>query len=169
MSITGKQLYLTHSAAVVGKDDTVPWENQSDGNQRFWCKLAEVVQQLGATADTRYKQAAEALWKLLDDIDTTDDAARDDDTCYRVNARTIAKRRSEYAQSFDGQTLLWSWECPLQAEEIAALESKVLYGKASDDEEAQFKQVKDAIDAAELPPEFYDITSAALAKGLTSE
>jgi hypothetical protein len=136
---------------------------------------------------TRYKAAAEALWKLLDNIDTADDAARENDARYRATARTMAKRRYEHAQSFDGHTLVWSWESPLPAADMAKLEVKVLQGETTDDEIAEYKRlvalhepspergtaIKLEVDAqiqeASLPPEFYDGTSAAAEKDLTSE
>lgn len=37
----------------------------------------------------------DALWQLLDDIDTLDDAAREHDDVFRVQARQIQKRRWE--------------------------------------------------------------------------
>jgi hypothetical protein len=130
----------------------------------------ELGEGIDAEHHGRYKAAAESLWKLLDDIDTADDAARKDDARYRATARTIAKRRSEHAQSFDGQTLVWSWDSPLQPADMAKLEIKVLHGKATDDEIAEYKRLGALHEPSpELPPEFYDGTSAAAEKGLTSE
>jgi hypothetical protein len=90
----------------------------------------QLIDATSAKAD-RCKAAAEALWQLLDDIDTADDAARDDDARYRATARTIAKRRSEHAQSFDGHTLVWSWELPPELLDLAANQIKVaMHGPA---------------------------------------
>jgi hypothetical protein len=147
----------------------------------------ELGEGIDAEHHGRYKAAAESLWKLLDDIDTADDAARKDDARYRATARTIAKRRSEHAVSFDGHTLVWSWDSPLPAADMAKLEVKVLQGETTDDEIAEYKRlvalhepspergtaIKLEVDAqiqeASLPPEFYDGTSAAAEKDLTSE
>jgi hypothetical protein len=35
------------------------------------------------------------LWKLLDDIDTLDDAVKDNDKAFREHARTIQQKRRE--------------------------------------------------------------------------
>lgn len=43
---------------------------------------------------------AEALWQLLDDIDTQDDACRDNDGAFRERARRLAKRRFEVADRY---------------------------------------------------------------------
>ena len=110
----------------------------------------------------RYWTAAKALWQLLDDIDTVDDAARDDDASYRATARTIAKRRSECARSPDGQTLLWSWQSPLPPEllDVAAQQlHAVMHGPAPQFLERAAAKLQQG---DRLPPEFYDITSSAL-------
>lgn len=51
------------------------------------------------------RDRAEALWGLLDDIDTLDDAARDDDAGFRNATREIIRKRVRYFLSEDGQTL----------------------------------------------------------------
>lgn len=57
-------------------------------------------------ADT--EAAAQFLWKLLDDIDTLDDAARDDDVSFRKNCREIQRRRFEVGAT-DGYTVTFSY------------------------------------------------------------
>ncbi len=52
------------------------------------------------------QEVAEALWDLLDDIDTADDAFRDDDAGFRNYARKAVKERFKHAAS-DGYTLTW--------------------------------------------------------------
>lgn len=51
--------------------------------------------------------AAEQLWQLLDDIDTTDDACRDNDGAFRQLARDLIKRRHRIAACRDGHSLEW--------------------------------------------------------------
>jgi hypothetical protein len=60
--------------------------------------------------ESDYKGAAEALWQLLDDISTLDDACKSNDAVFRKAVRTVAERRGDHAHSYDGQTLIWSWE-----------------------------------------------------------
>jgi hypothetical protein len=116
---------------------------------------------------SRYKAAATALWQLLDDIDAADDAAREDDARYRATARTIAKRRSEHAVSFDGQTLVWSWDSPLPAADFAKLEVKVLQGEATDDEIAEYKRLVALHEPSpELPPELLDLAANQIKAGM---
>jgi hypothetical protein len=52
-----------------------------------------------------YKLTAEKLWNLLDDIDTAEDIAKDDDKLFRQLARKAYKRRLLYAESEDGYGL----------------------------------------------------------------
>ncbi len=59
---------------------------------------------------TTFKDAAEALWQLLDDIDTQDDACRDNDALFRTRVRELQKKREDWAVSSDGQTLEWAFE-----------------------------------------------------------
>lgn len=135
MSLTGEQrrflLDILQNAKLSG----------AVGNDPALDELIDVVQR-DAERHDRYKAAAEALWQLLDDIDTADDQARDDDARYRVTARTIAKRRSEHAVSFNGQTLVWSWDRPLPAEDFAKLEVKVLQAEATEAERAEYKRLR---------------------------
>lgn len=43
-----------------------------------------------------YKEIAEALWQLLDDIDTLDDSCRERDDLFRERARVRLKKRFEH-------------------------------------------------------------------------
>lgn len=52
-----------------------------------------------------YKQMAEALWQLLDDIDTIDDIAKTNDHAYREAARRTQQKRFQYMTSPDGYRL----------------------------------------------------------------
>lgn len=54
-----------------------------------------------------FKAAAEALWQLLDDIDTMDDMAKGDDVAYRRGVRKLHQQRASWATSPDGQILAW--------------------------------------------------------------
>lgn len=56
-------------------------------------------------AQMTWKERAKALWQLLDDIDTADDACRGDDKAFRERARELIKRRNNILSS-DGHTLL---------------------------------------------------------------
>jgi hypothetical protein len=51
-----------------------------------------------------YQRLTQALWKLLDDISTADDAAKGNDVAFRKRAYALAERRSEYLTS-DGYRL----------------------------------------------------------------
>ena len=55
---------------------------------------------------TRLETIAQFLFARLDDIDTIDDAAKDDDHSYRVHVRRIQRRRFEVATT-DGYTVTW--------------------------------------------------------------
>ncbi len=59
-------------------------------------------------APGRYEpRARERLWQLLDDIDTADDALRDNDAGFRECTRTTVKERHAIASS-DGYKLSWA-------------------------------------------------------------
>ena len=51
-------------------------------------------------------QAAEELWQLLDDIDTLDDACRDNDAVFRERVRKRVGKRMGIMSS-DGYKILW--------------------------------------------------------------
>lgn len=53
-----------------------------------------------------WRKRAEALWQLLDHIDTADDWAKDNEAAYRTAVRKYAHKRFEWADS-DGYTLAW--------------------------------------------------------------
>ena len=55
-----------------------------------------------------FKNAAAALWDLLDDIDTLDDSCRDDDAAFRARVRVIQEKREAWAVSPDAQHLVWN-------------------------------------------------------------
>lgn len=48
---------------------------------------------------------ASYLYQLLDDIDTADDAARDNDAQYRTRVRKIQARKAAVVVSCDGYTV----------------------------------------------------------------
>jgi hypothetical protein len=52
-----------------------------------------------------WEERAKALWQLLDDIDTADDACRENDKAFRERARAIIKRRNDILTS-DGYLLV---------------------------------------------------------------
>ena len=58
-----------------------------------------------APPPTTDRERAEALWTLLDHIDTLDDASRGDDAEFRKRARRFLHRRHAILESVDGQTL----------------------------------------------------------------
>jgi hypothetical protein len=47
----------------------------------------------------QWEAIARFLWDLLDDIDTLDDACKDDDVLFRKSARDVHKRRYEVSDS----------------------------------------------------------------------
>lgn len=55
-----------------------------------------------------FKDAAAALWDLLDDIDTLDDSCRGDDAAFRAQVRTVQEKREAWAVSPDAQRLVWN-------------------------------------------------------------
>lgn len=57
-----------------------------------------------------FQKIAEALWTLLDDIDTLDDVAKDNAGDFRRWAMTRVEQRHKYATS-DGFTLT-NWRLP---------------------------------------------------------
>lgn len=59
----------------------------------------------GIRADFDWQMAALTLWHLLDDIDTCDDAARDNDAAFRTMAMKYAHKRNLVLESLDGYTL----------------------------------------------------------------
>lgn len=61
-------------------------------------------------ADVDFAKAAEALWQIIDDIDTLDDWAKGDDRAFRSAVNAFVRRRFEYANSPDGYTLVWTAE-----------------------------------------------------------
>lgn len=52
------------------------------------------------------REDREFLWDRLDDIDSLDDMAKDDDKAFRVHARKLQQMRFERATS-DGYNLTW--------------------------------------------------------------
>jgi hypothetical protein len=59
--------------------------------------------------ETDWKATAEALWGLLDNIDTLDDFASrypNADEIFRREAREVVKKRQQYMHSPDGQRLV---------------------------------------------------------------
>lgn len=54
----------------------------------------------------KYKQTAEQLWDLLDEISTFDDACKSDDAAFRKMIYQVAERRHEIIKS-DGYNLIW--------------------------------------------------------------
>ena len=66
---------------------------------------SEAIAEMPALKTNSWEAMAKALWGLLDDIDTLDDACRDNDANFRKLVRHIQKRRHEYLVSRDGQTL----------------------------------------------------------------
>lgn len=53
---------------------------------------------------TNYEGIAQALWAILDDIDTADDIAKSDDVAYRRMVRNLHRKRWAYGNS-DGYTV----------------------------------------------------------------
>lgn len=53
-----------------------------------------------------YKAAAEALWEILDDIDTVSDMVKGNDAGYRDMVEKLQKKRNDWMYSADGHTLV---------------------------------------------------------------
>ena len=68
----------------------------------------------GALERDEWEQVARFLWSLLDNIDTLDDAARDNDASYRAHTRAQQKRRWEVGQS-DGHLVRFNPPQPSDA------------------------------------------------------
>lgn len=62
-----------------------------------------------------WRERAENLFDLLDDIDTADDVAKDNDVLYRRMTRALQAKRWDYATT-DGYTLAWKDKLPLKFE-----------------------------------------------------
>lgn len=72
---------------------------------------------------------AQALWGLLDDIDTLDDACRDDDKAFRDAVRKVQRRRFEFG-STDGHTVTFPALSALQEQPVLATHRHKRRGKA---------------------------------------
>jgi len=57
-------------------------------------------------SEQKWKERAEALWQLLDDIDTLDDAVKNDDTEFRRLALEYSYKRNAILYSPDGYKLV---------------------------------------------------------------
>ncbi len=62
--------------------------------------------------EVEWRSLVEKLWNLLDDIDTLDDAARDNDVWYRKQAYIIQKKRWETGITTNGYVITMPWEPP---------------------------------------------------------
>lgn len=82
------------------KDATIhSWRTEAD-------RLATVNEDL-REKNARLKEVATALWSLLDDIDSAEDACHPEESSYYRNVQRIHQKRFQYAESHDGQTLNW--------------------------------------------------------------
>lgn len=71
---------------------------------------------------TTWEERAKALWQLLDDIDTADDACREHDHTFRERARELVKHRHTILSS-DGYTLSLPTDQTAPDGEIASIQS----------------------------------------------
>lgn len=71
-----------------------------------------------------YKKIAEALWMLLDNIDTLDDSCRENDAAFRRLSRVQLKKRFEHLESDGYKLSLPSQNAGLQQEELRAASEK---------------------------------------------
>jgi hypothetical protein len=68
--------------------------------------LIGFIQDLIKREGPDFKRIAEALWQILDDVDTLGDQCKSDDKCFRSAALVDAARRFEFASS-NGYRLTW--------------------------------------------------------------
>lgn len=71
------------------------------------CTKNPLVAEIG-----EWKERAEQLWQLLDDVDTADDIAKSRDNVFRGIAMNRARKRTRLAQSPDGYVLEWVTPVP---------------------------------------------------------
>lgn len=82
---------------VLGTTRDDEWLITKSSTVRRWMDSLSDAQRLRAERD--------ALWKLLDDVDTADDIAKDNDALFRGLARKAQQKRRAILISRDGQTL----------------------------------------------------------------
>jgi hypothetical protein len=65
------------------------------------------------TEQTDFRRAAFELWRLLDNIDTLDDAWREDDAGFRKSAYAMQRRRFQFLGTVDVDELYADYLAPL--------------------------------------------------------
>jgi len=93
----------------------------------YWRKVASVLADekeqmkketgnMGDKADTKkaWRERAEKLWQLLDNIDTLDDSCKDSDAAYRNHSRKYLRARFEILTSDGYDLYLPGDEPPMQ-------------------------------------------------------
>ena len=65
-----------------------------------------MVQQPCSVAD--WKSIAEWLYDILDDIDSVDDMAKDNNGLYRKTVGGLQRLKAEVGNSYDGQTVIFT-------------------------------------------------------------
>lgn len=88
-------------------DDSNLPQNCDCGLWRFWAHKSVDLAEKNADLRAERNAAQEDrsfLWQLLDDIDTIDDAAKDNDKRFRDMVRAVQQRRFEISRS-DGYTV----------------------------------------------------------------
>ena len=88
--------------------DTLKQSSEARLQDRIATKHSRILELEGSVS--KWEARAEALWKLLDDIDTASDMFKPSDlTSYKAFYRYVMKKaedRHEYLRSLDGQTLV---------------------------------------------------------------
>jgi hypothetical protein len=94
----------------------------------------------GIRPDFDWRTATLTLWRLLDDIDTCDDAARENDAAFRSMVRKYAQQRNLVLESLDGYTLSEPLFKTSSPEPAAAPEPEELQGVTLSHDELNYYQ-----------------------------
>lgn len=77
-----------------------------ESNATGWCECAKGIWRNLALPLVQAERHREALWQLLDDIDTLYDACKGDEHSFYEHVKRIHPKRFQHAKS-DGYTLFW--------------------------------------------------------------
>ena len=105
------KVYGQHSMTI---DDTILRFYFSDGKVSAMKAISweeyqyptEAHKEIHANSYLKIIKERDALWNLLDDIDTLDDMCKNDDKSFRNSARSIQLKRHEILTSYDGRNLV---------------------------------------------------------------
>jgi hypothetical protein len=106
MKKPGKMAYEAWMKAYGG--ESLPWEDLGDDERDEWAAVESAIRADEAAKvraeNERLREAATALFDLIDEIDTISDLAKNDDKLYRQLVERTQRRRFEIATT-DGYSL----------------------------------------------------------------